>query len=166
LKYFDGFSHILLKVFVVKSYGNHKFMPEIININVEINLESEKILRVQERIRVPKNSSVIWNVKFSWNFFEELYFSPKWRLRKGLIFTVYFSQETPFEWKRESLRLPSFRPLPPFPPIFRLFRLETEEISIAEGVAEKEGEFKYGIKVSEVGNDEPIYDEDPYLIVF
>jgi hypothetical protein len=149
-------------------------MPEPILINVEVNLESKKMIRVEERIRVPKNSSVIWNLKLPEHFFEELYYL-KWtnqrRVQNGLIFTVYFENETPFQWKRESLRFPSNRPIPAsiLDNIYELYNRdqpERQEFLIAEGVAEKTGDFKYGIKVSEVGNDEPIYDEDPYLVVF
>ncbi len=37
---------------------------------------------------------------------------------------------------------------------------------LAEGEAEKKGDYKYGVRVSEGEKDETLYNEDPYIHVF
>ena len=46
------------------------------------------------------------------------------------------------------------------------YQLEPKIEHFASGIAEKKGAFKYGVKVSEIDNNEPIYDEDPYIEVY
>lgn len=128
-------------------------MAETYRINIEFRPEYNRPLIIPERIRVPRNSIIEWTIKE----FDDLYFRQRY-YRKGLIFTVYFDKESPFGWKKESLRLYGD---PLFPPFFL-----DKPIKLAEGTAENTGDFKYGVKVSAIDNDEPIYDEDPYIEVY
>lgn len=128
-------------------------MAETYRIDVELKLDSKKLIILPERIEVPKNSIIEWNIKD----FEEFYIRRKY-YRTGLLFNIYFDNESPFSWKKESLRLYGD---PLFPPFY-----DRGSIKIAEGIAENKGDFKYGIKVIEIGNSDPIYDEDPYILVF
>jgi len=127
-------------------------MAEIIKINVEITQQREKLLRIPETTRVPQNSIVQWNIVGLDKYFDE----PNFR-RSGLIFTLYFSDKSPFRWKRQFIQLqdPHFFPYSPN----RIIRL-------AEEVADEKGDFKYGVSVTEAETDKPLYDEDPRLIVY
>jgi hypothetical protein len=127
-------------------------MAETIKINIEISKDREKLLKIPERIRVPLNSIVQWNIVGMDKFFDLPEF-----IRTGLIFTLYFSDKTPFGWKRQFIQLqdPYFFPFYPN----RIIRL-------AEDVADEKGDFKYGVKVTEAEGDKPLYDEDPFLIVY
>lgn len=127
-------------------------MAETIIINIEISEDREKLLKIPERTRVPVNSVVQWNIVGLDKYFD----SPEFR-RRGLIFTLYFSDKTPFGWKRQFIQLhdPHFFPFYPN----RIIRL-------AEDVADEKGDFKYGVRVTEAETDEQLYDEDPFLIVY
>lgn len=131
-------------------------MAEVFNINVDFTSVTGKLLWIPELIRVPRGSIVAWNLRINLSSRAPIF-------RDGLKFTVYFREDSPFDWKRESLRLPPsrfFRPIGPFSSNIK------EEVEIAEGRAENIGEYKYGIRVSAGSNDESIYDEDPYIYVF
>lgn len=127
-------------------------MAETIKIDIEISENREKLLKIPETTRVPHNSIVQWNIIGLDRYFD----SPEFR-RIGLIFTLYFSDKSPFGWKRQFIQLhdPHFFPIYPN----RLIRL-------AEDVADEKGDFKYGVRVTEAETDKQLYDEDPFLIVY
>jgi hypothetical protein len=75
-----------------------------------------------------------------------------------LIFTVYFNKQSPFNWNSETFRTYGG---PIYPPDFY-----EEKITIAEGIADKKGEYKYGVRLQRINEPEPIYDEDPFIIVY
>ena len=128
-------------------------MAETYRIDIEFRPDSDKKLIIPETIRVPQNSVIEWSIKE----LDEISYN-KTYYRTGLIFTVYFNKKSPFDWKKESLRIYGDPLFPPFYP----FR----QVKLAEGVAEIKGSYKYGVKVAEPGNSEPIYDEDPTIIVY
>lgn len=127
-------------------------MAEIIKINVEITQQKEKLLKIPETTRVPLNSIVQWNIVGLDRYFDE----PNFR-RRGLIFTLYFSDKSPFSWKQQFIQLQDPHFFPYYPN--RIIRL-------AEEVADEKGDFKYGVSVTEAKTDKPLYDEDPFLIVY
>jgi len=126
-------------------------MAEIFTINIELTTERQKLLKIPELIEVPKGSIVQWNIK---NFEE---FRHNWHRPFGsLIFTLYFENKSPFKWKRTFIQL--------FDPHFGPYYSKT--IRLADDVADKKGDFKYGVSVFDAEQNEPVYDEDPLLRVF
>lgn len=126
-------------------------MAEIFTINIKLTSEPQKLLQIPEIIEVPKGSIVQWNIK---NFEE---FLNKWNRPFGsIIFTLYFENNSPFEWKRRFIQLFDHHFIPYYSKIIRL----------ADDVADKKGDFKYGVSVFDAEQNEPIYDEDPLLRVF
>jgi len=126
-------------------------MAEIFKINIEVNRNKEKLLTIPEIIEVPKLSVVQWNII---NF--EDYLHNGNRPLRSLIFTLYFENKSPFSWKRKFIQL--------YDPHFGPFYSKT--IRLAEDVADKKGDFKYGINVFDAEQNKPVYDEDPLLRVF
>lgn len=126
-------------------------MAEIISIDIEVNSNREKLLTIPERIEAPQFSIVQWNVK---DFDQYLYkvHSPF----RSLIFTLYFNAESPFSWKRNFIQLYD----PHFGPFY------SKVIRLAEDVVGVKGDFKYGVSVFNVDQNETIFDDDPYLKVF
>lgn len=134
-------------------------MPETIQIEVRFNPENrESIFGLPYRIEVNKGDTIEWVIKDHFVFENFFFQSP--RSRRGVKFTLYFEETTPFQWKTESLRI-----LNRFPPFYP----EKMPIIIATGVAETRGDHKYGLKLVSLENenrDEPDYDDDPYLRVY
>ncbi len=126
-------------------------MAELFTIDIELTSNREKLLKIPELIEVPKNSIVQWNIKD----FEE-YRRKMDRPFRSLIFTLYFENKSPFNWKRTFIQL--------FDPHFGPYYSRT--IRLAEEVATKKGDFKYGVSVFDAEINEPVYDEDPLLRVF
>src|SRR5580704_8873750 len=120
---------------------------------VNIKLSPGKKVRIEpERIKVPQYSIIQWNI---------IYIKPyRWDfklLRRGLTYSVYLNEGSPFSWTTESLHLigkPSLLPLSPL------------KFKLAEGRAINKGDFKYGIKILVTESDEVLFDEDPYIQVF
>ena len=128
-------------------------MAEIFRVNIEFTGDREKLLRIPEKIEVPQYSILQWNIV---NLDKYYFESEFWR--RGLVFTIYFSDKSPFPWKRQFVQLREDPRILPYYPN-RIIRL-------AEEVANEKGDFKYGVKVDEGESNEPLYDEDPFLIVF
>ena len=128
-------------------------MAETIKINIQITQQKEKLLKIPERIIVPQNSIVQWNIIG----LDKFYIKTPIYWRNGLIFTLYFSDKTPFRWKRQFIQLHED---PRFFPFY-----SSKIVRLAEDVADEKGDYKYGVKVSDGESDETIYDEDPFLIV-
>lgn len=126
-------------------------MAEIIKINIEVTSERQRLLLIPEKIEVPQFSIVQWNI----NDFDRYLYKARGRF-ESLIFTLYFDGNSPFIWKRQFVQL--------YDPQFGPFYAKT--IRLAEDVADEKGDFKYGISVFDTEKNEPIYDEDPYLIVY
>lgn len=127
-------------------------MAEIFRINIEFNLDSQKILKIPEEIRVPQNGIVQWNI----TNLNESFFELNFRTR-GIIFTLYFEEASPFLWKRQFVQTNDDP---------RFYRYVPQTLRLAEEVAEKKGSYKYGVRVSDANSDETLYDEDPILIVY
>lgn len=128
-------------------------MAELFRVNIEFTGELNKLLHIPEKIEVPQYSILQWNIV---NLDKYFYESDFWR--RGLIFTIYFNDKSPFPWRRQFVQLqddPRFHPSYPY----RIIRL-------AEEVADEKGDFKYGVKVDDGESNEPLYDEDPFLIVY
>lgn len=126
-------------------------MAEIIKIDIELTTEKQQLLKIPEIIEVPKGSIVQWNIK---NFEE---FRQNWHRPFGsFIFTLYFENKSPFKWKRTFIQL--------FDPHFGPYY--SKIIRLAEDVADKKGDYKYGVSVFDAEQNEPVYDEDPILRVF
>jgi hypothetical protein len=126
-------------------------MAEIFTIDIELTSERQKLLKIPELIEVPKGSIVQWNIK---NF--EEYRHKLHRPSGSLIFTLYFENKSPFKWKRTFIQL--------FDPHFGPYYSKT--IRLADDVADKKGDYKYGVNVFDAELNEPVYDEDPILRVF
>lgn len=126
-------------------------MVETFKVNIEFNPKGKKLLVIPEKITVPLYSVVQWNIiGIDKHYFET-------NLRAGLIFTLYFNGESPFMWKRQFVQIHESRHFfPDFP---------SKILRLAEDVAEKKGDYKYGVSISEAENDETLYDEDPYISV-
>ena len=129
-------------------------MAKIFEVNIELRHPGKEVRIKPYRIEVPLYSSIEWNI---------IYFEPdKWNfdaLKRGLIYTVYFRKDSPFFWNRKSLHVEG---VPRFSQSFP----EMLTMKLAVGEAEKKGDYKYGVRISEDENDEVLYDEDPYIYVF
>lgn len=123
---------------------------EIIKINIDVLPERNKMLKIPEIIKVPQFSVVQWNLIIK---DELLYYYLR---RRGLIFTLYFEDNSPFQWKRNFIQ-----PGASFP-----FEMPPNIIRLAEDNADKKGDYKYGVKIEESDSGNVLYDEDPLLIVF
>jgi len=119
-------------------------------VNIEFNPRNEKMLIIPNEIRVPIESVIQWNIigldKFS---FERTLW------RKGLNFTLYFNDGTPFPWEKQSVKINDNAHLKP-----------NSKFRLAKEVAERRGEFKYGVKITEALNNTTLYDEDPIIKIF
>lgn len=128
-------------------------MAEVYKIEIEFRPESNRPLFIPEKISVKQNTLIEWNIIGGDDFYLwDRYY------RTGLVFMLYFDNKSPFSWQKESLRIIGG-------PRFPLFNYN-QPMKLAEGLAENKGDFKYGVKVSEIGKDEPIFDEDPYINVY
>jgi hypothetical protein len=126
-------------------------MAEIIKIDIELTTERQQLIKIPEIIEAPKGSIVQWNIK---NFEE---FRKNWDRPFGsLIFTLYFENKSPFKWKRTFIQL--------FDSPLGLYY--SKIIRLAEDVADKKGDYKYGVSLFDAEQNEPVYDEDPILRVF
>lgn len=121
-------------------------MAEIITINVDFSNQERKLI-IPERIEVNQFSVVQWNIR---NFNRYVDFE-----RDGLIFTLYFENESPFRWKRRFVQTG----------LYTLYPFRDSLIRLAEDSADEKGDFKYGVKVENAYSNETLFDEDPYLIV-
>lgn len=123
-------------------------MAEIIKVNMDLGESRERLLKIPESTRVAVGSIVQWNIIGFANYYYR---------EHGLIFTLYFSDGSPFRWRRQFVQLHyNFKFDPYYPRIVRL----------AEDIAYETGSYKYGVKVVDGFSDETLFDEDPYLIVF
>jgi len=135
---------------------------KIFRVNIHVSLESMNVngwkkallLEIPRKTEVPQGSVVQWNIVGLEGILNE----PSTLLEEGLIFTIYFSDKSPFHWKRQFIQLHNRR--------CGLY-LTNGIIRLAEEVADESGDYKYGIKVTDGKSDETtLYDEDPYLIVY
>lgn len=133
-------------------------MAEIIKIDLTLNFERERdnvfskqdrMLTIPEIVQVPQFAVVQWNIK---NFEE---YRMRTRNKRNLIFTIYFDKESPFDWKRNFVQLYDF----PFGPFY------AKNVKLAESVAERKGDYKYGISIFDADQNEEIFDEDPIIRV-
>lgn len=130
-------------------------MAEIFKINIEIREQQEKLLlKIPESTKVPVGSIVQWNIIG----LDKHYNNPPLHWTKGLIFTLYFSDGSPFRWRRQFVQLQHD---PRFFPYY-----SNKIVRLAEDIAYETGNYKYGVKVTDAESDETLFDEDPYLIVF
>lgn len=122
-------------------------MSEIYIINIEWMPNRQKLLEIPEIIEVPRGTVVQWNINKNKNFEPFIAF-------KNLIFTLYFSNKSPFYWKRTFIQLnePQLN--------------NSQIIRLAEDVADKKGDYKYGVSIFDTNRNETLYDEDPILRVF
>lgn len=130
------------------------------NTQIEVKFDyknRESPFGLPRTTEVKRGSRVEWVIK-DLIVLEEIYFSKR-KFRNGIKFTLYFENSSAFEWRSESLLIVGF------PPYFR----PLYSIQIASGIAENEGDHKYGLKlVSSDGEkeSEPEYDDDPFLRVY
>jgi hypothetical protein len=73
-------------------------------------------------------------------------------------FTMYFPGKSPFPWRSQALIMQ-------FPQVAPMLQSIPSTV-LGEGSAENEGDYKYGVQVSHPNEDEPIYDDDPRLIIY
>lgn len=128
-------------------------MAEIFRVNIEFTGERQKLLRIPDKIEVPQFSILQWNIINLDNYYYESDFG-----RRSLIFTIYFSDKSPFPWRRQFVQLRQDPRISPFYP--------STTVRLAEEVAGEKGDYKYGVKVDEGESNEPLFDEDPFLIVY
>ena len=120
-------------------------------VEIQFTPNSEKRITYPETTILPLESEVKWAVTLEAPALAEL-------LVHGLIFSIYFTNDSPFSWVEQSTR-------------FKMTNADffdprrTTRVNIASGVATEKGTFKYGIKVTLVGSSVPIADDDPYLII-
>lgn len=135
-------------------------MAEIIKVDLNLNfdrdndnilIKEQRLLTIPEIVEVPQFGVVQWNIK---NF--EEYRMRTHRRERSLIFTIYFDKESPFDWKRNFVQLYDF----PFGPFY------AKNVRLAEGVAERKGDYKYGISIFDAEQNETIFDEDPIVRVY
>lgn len=132
-------------------------MPEIYKVNINVTTDLETLLKIPDTIRVSLGTIVQFKLVAD----EYILQKPPWAsnsLSRGWLFKIYFENGSPFDWKTESFSLFSHG-------FGRQFRT-----TIAEGETKETGTFKYGVRAVSVSIDdessEPIYDEDPFLIVY
>lgn len=97
------------------------------------------IIRVDpDPAEVEQGTTVEWKFNFKGNSSGQL------------IFLVYFSEESPFNWNKNSTVISTDSPY---------------KEAIVSGDAEKTGRFKYGIRVVDRENSKTLAEDDPWLIV-
>lgn len=114
-----------------------------VNVVFDPELRDKKIL-IPEEIIVKKGDKINWVLITQYLRRNEL---------NNLLFELYFDAESPFNWNIGRALIDA-NSVPDG---------EIQELAI--GIAEREGEYKYGVRAINRDNDEVIYDEDPYLIV-
>ena len=76
-------------------------------------------------------------------------------------FSLFFADQSPFDWKRQSVVTTLPGPNLPGTP-----QLLPTTLLLAEGDTQDRGEYKYGVEITNPATRSPIYDEDPYLVVY
>lgn len=134
----------------MNSSSSHTYKSQVRALNIKYQPRSTKQLLIPKKIRAAQNTNIVWKIKnFDYKYLRKNF------LESGLVFTVYFDKDSPFDWDRKDKVIYG-------DPIHSK---EPNTIIIAEGIAENKGTFKYGIKITDI-NNEPIYDDDPLIIVF
>ena len=129
-------------------------MAELFKIDIEFNPFAEKpIIVVPEEISIPLNSQILWRIKkIDHSVFREMKFN------KGVSFSIYFDDnKTPFKWrgKKRRLRNKTFS---------KSFYIKNN-MALAMGTANKIGDFKYSVSVTQIDGDFT-YDDDPYIHIY
>ena len=124
-------------------------MPVTTIIDIDFHYSRRRGIDIEERVIVPLGSNVVWRFKVA----EDQDFRTRFYLRLNV--ELYFERDSPFRWRTKSIRyISSPDILTPVP------------AEITSEVADSEGEYKYGVRVTGEGTNERIeYDEDPYLII-
>lgn len=133
-------------------------MAESFKINVEFRARSG--FRIPERINVPLNSYIEWNV-----IDMDVNQSSRRFSNSGLKFQFYFRDRSPFDWKTQSATMLYIRPSS-YGSGGMEYQLAPQIQLLAAGVAQERGEFKYGVRVFDNETNAKLHDDDPYLNVF
>ncbi|WP_321370512.1 hypothetical protein [uncultured Draconibacterium sp.] len=134
--------------------------PQIIPIEVNldyIDRNTDKPFNLPEHVKVKQGSIIQWVIKDFRKWRE--FFHLRGGFESGIKFTVYFDNNSPFKWTKESSYILN-RPIALRPE-------KMQHLVIASGRALFKGEYKYGLKLFSLKNqDEPEYDEDPFIKVY
>ena len=105
-------------------------MAETYREEIKFHPSFTRPLIVSNRNSVPQSSIIEWSIKV----FDDFYLIGSY-YKIGLIFSLYFSKESPFSWKRESLHIYGNNLISPF--------YSDGLIKLAESIAEIKGDFKW-----------------------
>lgn len=121
--------------------------------------------RADQGFNLPEHISVPLNSKLEWEITDLNVNQSSRRFRQsGLRFQLYFLGDSPFNWQVQTTNIRY--PRPQSSGDGREMQLAPLTQPLAVGVAQERGDFKYGVRVSDVENDEILYDDDPYIHVF
>src|SRR5712691_1259000 len=112
---------------------------------IELIGSKEKLVVNPDPARVRVGAAVHWVLRFGGGFIEAI----KWE--------VYFRERTPFHTQVMSYTTKS-QP--------NRSGLQGHDGTISAGTAERPGDYKYGVRVSNGQTGEKITDDDPWLIVY
>ncbi len=119
-------------------------MTDVVKILVEPDPIRFLKLRIPERVMVPLNTLVTFQL-ISADLFK--------MGDRTFDMHLYFEGRTPFLWKSQAMTLEAD------------FRFDFTKSVLASGVTNREGDYKYGIKIIEPRSGRIISDDDPYLTV-
>lgn len=126
---------------------------------IKIEFRADRGFNLPEHISIPLNSRIEWEIT-------DLNVNQSSRLfrQSGLRFQLYFLGDSPFNWQVQTtnVRYPRSQSSGDG----REMQLAPLTQLLAVGVAQERGDFKYGVRASNVENDETLYDDDPYIHVF
>ncbi len=123
---------------------------EIYRIDIQLSANVQLIPKIPERMEVPQGAVVQWNLMVPKDDLDSFF------IRRSVIFTLYFSNLSPFAWKRQFVQTP-----------LRLFPIRSPRIlRLAEDVADVKGDYKYGVNAVDGNSGEQLFDDDPLLIVY
>ena len=111
---------------------------------INLYIEKNRII-IPERITVQKNVNIYWRIL---NPNRIIYFTEI--PIEAINFSIYFDMNSPFSWKRSDSNGRTGNSLFPL---------------IGGGLAEEDGEYKYGVQAQLNRSNQVLFDEDPWLII-
>jgi|GEM_PF-1781407 len=132
-----------------------------LDIEIFFRPNKKETFGLPEKVTVEKGTKINWVIKKKRVYTSLIFSNPIFS--RGVKFTLYFEDKSPFKWVKESIIIIDRTPRDNW---------KNMPILIASGTAESDGEFKYGLKLMSIGNtevptydEEPVYDDDPFIVV-
>jgi hypothetical protein len=119
-------------------------MARVVRIDIKFDpYSNNNKIRVKERVIVPLGATIVWSILTT----NKGYFQ-----YERINFEIYFQNYSPFRWLNQIKSIKAS------------YKMRSS-IELARAIANKEGEYKYGLKATDKRTESLIYEEDPYLIV-